>query len=88
MSLIIGIMLVLLGIFVCISILPFISNYISNKNNEKETVYEFSKELIDCDYPDIKLFEKEKEKFERKKQQVFSQELPWYNLNTLNKEDI
>ena len=78
MSLIIGIMLVLLGIFICVSILTFISNYISNKNNEKEVVYEFSKELIDYDYPDIKLFEKDKEKFERKKKQVLSQELPWY----------
>ena len=43
MSLIIGIMLVLLGIFVCISILPFISNYISNKNNAANASKSFSR---------------------------------------------
>ena len=77
MILIIGIMLAVLVIFLCVITVPIISLLIHNRNVKKETIYEFSKELFEYDYPDIELFEKEKEKFERRKQQILSKDLPW-----------
>ena len=68
--------LVLIGIFICVSVISVLQVIIFNKNVKAETFYEFPKELIEADYPDNIFFKLEQEEFEERKQRVFGQELP------------
>lgn len=71
------VVLILLGIFVCVSALPVVwCIYLNISNKKEETIYEFSKEMIEADYPDANFFEMKQEEFQKRKQQVFSQKLP------------
>lgn len=76
MSLMIGIFLAIIGIFLCVVAVPVISHIIHNKNVRKETVFEFPKDLFDYDYPDTKFFENIQEDFEKREKQVYSVKLP------------
>lgn len=68
--------LVLLGIFICVFVIPALQVMISNKNIKVETFYEFPQELIEAEYPDNNFFKLKQEEFEERKKIVFGQEMP------------
>lgn len=76
MGLIIYIVLILFIIFVCVISIPLISMFITNIKSKEETFYLFTEELIDSEYPDTKFFSSMQEEINKRKQQIYSKELP------------
>jgi hypothetical protein len=76
----VDIVLILLGIFLImlsvVSVELVRVNYRNSLKKSEEIEYIFPKELFDANFPDSILLEKDREDFEKRRQQAFNLELP------------
>lgn len=66
----------LLLVFIFTIVLPLVVATIANKRLKDEAKYDFSKKLIEKNYPDATFFEDKKKEYESEKQKILSKELP------------
>ena len=77
--------LFMLGTIICASIIPLITViwFKVKKNTETKTIYLFSCELFEAEYPDARYWHCLNEQYEKKKSEEFCKQLPWERSNIL-----